>query len=232
VLEVRDCYLGVPNDDYLKGFRKRAGKPALGADLGGWYTPGTFHVFGQVLLGLARMHAATGDAACREKLNALIHEWSLCIEPDDYQFKEGERYFIYFDPKHPWTRLSLNELKFSGGWTLVGGGDMQITTKVGAYVEHSFTGNGIRWIGRNFDDAGMCEVSIDGKVVAKVDQYDPVRDKPFRYGLRDLPAGRHTIRLTLLEEKNPASRDRYANVTRFDAAGPTGISTGSLPGAR
>src|ERR1035438_2088640 len=86
VLEVRDCYLDVPNDDYLKGFRKRAGKPAPGHDLGGWYTPGTFHVFGQVLSGLARMYAATGDEACREKLNALIHEWSLCIEPDGYFF--------------------------------------------------------------------------------------------------------------------------------------------------
>ena len=77
-------YLRVPNDDYLKGFRQRAGKPAPGADLGGWYTPGTFHVFGQVLSGLARMHAATGDEACREKLNALIREWSRCIEPDGY----------------------------------------------------------------------------------------------------------------------------------------------------
>src|ERR1035438_10267477 len=35
-----------------------------------------------------------------------------------YQFKEGERYFIYFDPKHPWTRLRLHELKFSPGWSL------------------------------------------------------------------------------------------------------------------
>jgi len=139
-----------------------------------------------------------------------------------YQFKEGERYFIYFDPKHPWTRLSLSELKFSEGWTLVGGGDMQITTKVGAYVEHTFTGSGIRWIGRKFDDAGTCEVSIDGKTVAKVDQYDPVRDKSFRYEVRELAAGRHTIRLTLLEEKHPASRDRYANVTRFDVASPSG----------
>jgi hypothetical protein len=149
-----------------------------------------------------------------------------------YEFKEGERYFIYFDPKHPWTRLSLSELKFSEGWTQVGGGDMQITTKVGAYVEHSFTGSGIRWIGRKFDDAGTCEVSIDGKTVAKVDQYDPVRDTPFRYEVRDLPAGRHTIRLTLLEEKNPASRDRYANVTRFDVESPTDNSPGSWPSAR
>jgi hypothetical protein len=122
--------------------------------------------------------------------------------------------------------------KFSEGWTLVGGGDMEITTKVGAYVEHTFTGSGIRWIGGKFDDAGTCEVSIDGKVLTKVDQYDPGRDKPFRYGVRDLAAGRHTIRLTLLEEKNPASRDRYANVTGFDVASPTGNSPEPLPGPR
>ena len=136
-----------------------------------------------------------------------------------YQFKEGEFYFIYFDPQHPWTRLPLRDLKFSDGWLLVGG-DMEITTRVGAYVERAFTGTGIRWIGRKFDDAGTCEVSIDGKAVAKVDQYHPVRDTPFRYEVRDLPPGPHTIRLTLLEQKNPASRDRYANITRLDVAGP------------
>ena len=148
-----------------------------------------------------------------------------------YQFKEGERYFIYFDPKHAWTRLSLSDLKFSEGWTQVGGGDMEITTKVGAYVEHTFKGIGIRWIGRKFDDAGTCEVSIDGKAVASVDQYDPVRDTPFRYEVRELPPGRHTIRLTLLEEKNPASRDRYANVTRFDVENPPSYGPESLPSA-
>jgi hypothetical protein len=133
-----------------------------------------------------------------------------------YQFKEGERYFIYFDPKHPWTRLPLRDLKFSSGWSLNLTEDMQITTNVGAWVEHTFTGSAIRWLGRKFDDAGVCEVSIDGKVVAKVDQYDPVRDTPFRYELRDLPPGQHTIRLSLLAEKNPASRDRFANITAFD----------------
>ena len=80
-----------------------------------------------------------------------------------YQFKEGERYFIYFDPKHPWTRVPLSDLKFSPGWSLNLTEDMQITTNVGAYVEHTFTGTRIRWIGRKFDDAGKCEVSIDGK---------------------------------------------------------------------
>jgi hypothetical protein len=143
-----------------------------------------------------------------------------------YQFKEGERYFIYFDPKHPWTRLPVRELKFSPGWSLNLTEDMQITTKVGAYVEHTFTGTSIRWLGRKFDDAGKCEVSIDGNTVGTVDQYNPVRDTPFRYEIRDLPAGQHTIRLTLLAEKNSASKNRFANITGFDIVCPLTPNSG------
>jgi hypothetical protein len=85
-------------------------------------------------------------------------------------------------------------------------------------VEHTFAGTSVRWVGRKFDDAGQCEVTIDGKKVAAVDQYDPVRDMPFRHEIRDLPPGQHTIRLTLREQKNPASKHRYANITGFDVA--------------
>jgi uncharacterized protein len=133
-----------------------------------------------------------------------------------YQFKEGERYYLYFDPAHPWTRIPLSQLTFSTNWTLNLTEDLRITTTPGAYVEHAFIGSGVRWVGRKFDDAGRCEVSIDGKRVATVDQYDPVRERPFHYEVRDLPAGRHTIRLTLQPEKNPASKNRFANISGFD----------------
>jgi DUF1680 family protein len=82
--QVREDYLRIPNDDLLKGFRQRAGLAALGRDLGGWYSSDTFHVFGQIVSGLARLHAATGDPGCREKTNVLVAEWSKCIEPDGY----------------------------------------------------------------------------------------------------------------------------------------------------
>ena len=36
--EVRAFYLSIPDDDLLKGFRARAGRPAPGKDLGGWYS--------------------------------------------------------------------------------------------------------------------------------------------------------------------------------------------------
>ena len=82
--EVRSYYLRIPNDDLLKGFRLRAGLPAPGADLGGWYTSDVGHIFGQLISGYSRMYAATGDARCRDKVNALIDEWAKCIEPDGY----------------------------------------------------------------------------------------------------------------------------------------------------
>jgi len=151
-----------------------------------------------------------------EPLNFHLASASNVLFRPFYQFKEGERYYMYFDPQHPWTRVPLNALKFSPEWTLNLTEDMSITTNAGAFVEYTFTGTRVCWIGRKFDDAGQCEVSIDGQKVATVDQYDPVRDAPFHYEVGDLPAGQHTIRLTLLPDRNPVSKNRYANITAFD----------------
>jgi DUF1680 family protein len=95
---VRQFYLAIPDDDLLKGFRARAGRPAPGNDLGGWYSSDTFHVFGQILSGLARLHAGTGDPACRDKANRLVAEWAKCIEPDGYFYasrKPNAPHYIY-----------------------------------------------------------------------------------------------------------------------------------------
>jgi len=96
--EVRAFYLAIPDDDLLKGFRARAGLPAPGQDLGGWYSSDTFLVFGQIVSGLARLYAATGDAACRTKANHLLAEWAKCIEPDGYFYasrKPNAPHYIY-----------------------------------------------------------------------------------------------------------------------------------------
>ncbi len=94
----RADYLRIPNDDLLKGFRQRASRPAPGALLGGWYSSDIFHVFGQILSGLARLYATTGDPACREKAEALVKGWAECIEPDGYFFysrKPNAPHYIY-----------------------------------------------------------------------------------------------------------------------------------------
>lgn len=94
----RDFYLRIPSDDLLKGFRQRAGKPAPGKDLGGWYSSDTFHVFGQILSGLARFYAATGNTACRDKAYALLDGWAACLDTDGYFFfssRPNAPHYIY-----------------------------------------------------------------------------------------------------------------------------------------
>ena len=96
--EVRRFYLAIPDDDLLKGFRTRAGLPAPGKDLGGWYSSDTFLVFGQIVSGLARLYASTGDIACRDKADHLLAEWTKCIEPDGYFYasrKPNAPHYIY-----------------------------------------------------------------------------------------------------------------------------------------
>jgi uncharacterized protein len=96
--QVRLYCLRIPNDDLLKGFRQRAGLPAPGQDLGGWYTADTFHVFGQIVSGLARLYAASGDPTCKAKADVLVAEWTRCISPDGYfcaTAKPNAPHYIY-----------------------------------------------------------------------------------------------------------------------------------------
>jgi uncharacterized protein len=72
---VRASYLALDNDRLLKVYRERAGLPAPGEPMGGWYGPDGFvpgHSLGQYISGLARLGRATDDAACRQKVHALV----------------------------------------------------------------------------------------------------------------------------------------------------------------
>lgn len=96
--EIREYYLRIPNDDLLKGFRARAEMPAPGTDLGGWYTRDFFHIFGQILSGLSRMYAATGDPEVKNKLDYLLAEWARTIAPDGFFYytnKPNARLYTY-----------------------------------------------------------------------------------------------------------------------------------------
>lgn len=99
-------YMALDDDRLLKPFRSRAGLPAPGADMGGWYDdsdefhidptdwstanwrgyiPG--HAFGQYLSGLSRIHAASGDEATRAKVERLVGLYAQTIGPrffEDY----------------------------------------------------------------------------------------------------------------------------------------------------
>ncbi len=90
--------MGLSDDSLLMPFRKVAGQPAPGEDIGGWYgyrpdynfhhddaglAPGA--TFGQWISALARMHAATGDAATRDKVLRLNRLYAQTISTEFYR---------------------------------------------------------------------------------------------------------------------------------------------------
>lgn len=93
-------FLDLDDDKLLKPFRVRAGLPAPGEDMGGWYdSSDDFHIdpndwstanwhgyipghsFGQYVSGLARSYAATGDERTRRKVARLVSLYASTISP-------------------------------------------------------------------------------------------------------------------------------------------------------
>ena len=96
-------YRDLDEDSLLKPFRQRAGLPAPGEDMGGWYSwaplgdldkPGDngfapCHSFGQYLSALARDYAATGDKSTQEKVHRIVRNFAPAISShfwDDHRF--------------------------------------------------------------------------------------------------------------------------------------------------
>jgi hypothetical protein len=87
------AYSALNQDSLLKPFRQRAGLPAPGEDMGGWYSwapladldkPGNngfapCHSFGQYLSGLSRDYAATGDSATQQKVHSIVRNFAPAI---------------------------------------------------------------------------------------------------------------------------------------------------------
>jgi hypothetical protein len=111
-------FLDMDNDRLLKPFRLRAGLPAPGADMGGWYdSSNDFHIdpadwstanwhgyipghsFGQYVSGLARSFAATGDQRTARKVAKLISLYSATISP---------RFFVRYPlPAYTYDKLAI-----------------------------------------------------------------------------------------------------------------------------
>ncbi len=82
-------FLGLDNDRLLKVYRQRAGLPAPGEDMGGWYDKDGFvpgHTIGQYISGLSRYAKATGDPATYAKVKALVEGYAATLGPNGYPY--------------------------------------------------------------------------------------------------------------------------------------------------
>ena len=96
--QTQTVLMGLDEDSLLKPWRLRAGLPAPGRDLGGWYdevppipTPSSghgyapAHSFGQWMGALARGYAITGDSRTRAKVKRLVELYDKAISPKFYR---------------------------------------------------------------------------------------------------------------------------------------------------
>jgi uncharacterized protein len=82
---IHAAYLKLDEDRILKVYRQRAGMPAPGADMGGWYDANGFvpgHLIGQFISGLSRIYASTGDKACADKARRLVDGYAATFARD------------------------------------------------------------------------------------------------------------------------------------------------------
>ncbi len=78
-------FLKLDEDRLLKVYRQRAGMPAPGPDMGGWYDADGFvpgHLIGQFISGLSRIHANTGDPESAAKARRLVQGYAATFEKD------------------------------------------------------------------------------------------------------------------------------------------------------
>lgn len=81
--ENHSLVLNLDEDALLRPFRLRAGLPAPGQELGGWYNtygfaPGA--TFGQWMSALSRYYAITGDSATRDKVSRLVRGYAATVD--------------------------------------------------------------------------------------------------------------------------------------------------------
>jgi DUF1680 family protein len=95
--ENHQLVLNLDENALLRPFRERAGLPAPGSDLGGWYDTYAFApgaTFGQWICALARYYAAGGEERTRAKVLRLVQAFALTVDTDG-KFYRNNRFPAY-----------------------------------------------------------------------------------------------------------------------------------------
>ncbi len=108
--ENHQFFSSLSEDRLLKIYRQRAGLPAPGDSMGGWYDdfcPGAH--FGQYVSALARFAAITGSAPTKAKVSRLLEGFSQTIDPSG-KFFVDLRYPSYTYDKHVCMLMDAHSL--------------------------------------------------------------------------------------------------------------------------
>ena len=136
-----------------------------------------------------------------------------------YEMETGEYYNMYFE-RSGRKAVPLDQVDFDGDWNGAQSGFS--SGEAGDSFEAGFTGSVLVWEGLRGQDAGIATVTIDGAPVAEVDQYGYTgvhvgrmdqREVPFRWSAKDLGGGKHTVKVTVTDRKNPHSKGTRINLS-------------------
>jgi uncharacterized protein len=133
----RAMYMNVPDDHFLYGFRKAANMPTPGTPMGGWCSGTSAVIFGQIISGLVRLGAATGDTEAVDKAIRLFKSWRETAGP------EGDAKMITY------------------GWDKLMGGLVDLATCAGQTDAMDYAKLTTQWASRTFDRSRTPASALD-----------------------------------------------------------------------
>lgn len=114
----RGYLMALEPDRLLHNFRKHAGLEPKGAIYGGWESDTIAgHTLGHYLSALALMHAQTGDAECRRRVNYIIDELAACQAASGDGYVSGftrRRGEVYEDGKLIFPEIMAGDIRSAG----------------------------------------------------------------------------------------------------------------------
>jgi uncharacterized protein (TIGR03437 family) len=115
---------------------------------------------------------------------------------------------------------------FQNSGAAYSGGSVNSAVDAGAWVNVSFNGTAVDWIGYRDEWSGIAQVFIDGALQSTVDTYlSPSQAQTKTYSVAGLSPGAHTLRIVATGTQNAASGGSWIWVDAFNVTGSGGPPT-------
>jgi hypothetical protein len=103
--------------------------------------------------------------------------------------------------------------------------DCHYASSAGSYAEYTFSGTGVRWIGKRGVDHGKADIYMDGVFDTTVDTYNAVaRLQDTCYQKSGLPDTVHVMTIIVRSDKNAASSGYFSDWDAFEFLPGAGVA--------